>query len=60
MKIFNFLNLLITIKYNISLYIMSVELENKLVLGAIFVGSLAAGASIIGGYYILNALILLI
>ena len=39
---------------------MSVELENKMVLGAIFAGSIIAGGSIIFGYYAINAFILLI
>lgn len=39
---------------------MDVDLENKMVLGAIFAGSLIAGSSIIFGYYAINAIILLI
>lgn len=39
---------------------MNVELENQMVLAAIFTGSLIAGGSIIFGYYAINAIILLI
>lgn len=38
---------------------MSVELENKMVLGAIFAGSLIAGCSVMVGYYAYTFILLI-